>query len=229
MGSVSWWLSDAWQSAGPVFAGSWILWVVISIVLHELGHGVAALHSGDDTPRATGHMTFNPLVHIPPMAWIMFLLFGFTWGLMPVNPYHFRGRHDEAKVAAAGPFVNLILLVLCCLAGGLWTRIGAGAPAHVFANIKMFLLVGAMINAMGVLFNLIPIPPLDGSRIVGDFYPQYDRMFQGEQGAVAGLLIFILLVSVASSWLWGKAMDIALHGTLWATSIFGGAPPPVTP
>jgi Zn-dependent protease len=221
VGNVHWWLADYWQYAGPVFVGSWILWAVISITLHELGHGVAALHSGDDTPRATGHMTFNPFVHIPPVAWIMFLLFGFTWGLMPVSPSNFRGRHDDAKVAAAGPAVNLILFLICCLLGGLWHRFGSFAPQHVEQNIQTFLLVGAMINAMGVLFNLVPIPPLDGSRIVADFHPPYERMFQGEQGAVIGLLAFMLLFSVGSQWLWDKAELIAHHGIAISASIFG--------
>lgn len=222
MGNFNWWLAEYWQSGGPVWVGSWILWVIGSIVLHELGHGVAALHSGDDTPRATGHMTFNPLVHIPwPFAWIMFLIFGFTWGLMPVSPSNFRGRHDDAKVAAAGPFVNLILLIICCIAGGLWLRFGSGVPPHIYNNVHVFFFVGAGINAMGVLFNLIPIPPLDGSRIVADFYPRYDRFFQGEHGAVVGLLAFMLLFSVASQRLWDQAFNVATWGTLRFASLFG--------
>ncbi|MCC6676846.1 MAG: site-2 protease family protein [Phycisphaerales bacterium] len=221
-----WWLASYWQSAGPVFVGSWIIWVVLSIILHELGHGIAALHSGDDTPRYTGHMTWNPLVHIPPMAWLMFLLFGFTWGLMPVNPSNFRGRYDDAKVAAAGPMVNLFLLIGCCLAGGLWLRFGGAAPSHIYLNIRTFLLVGAMINAMGVLFNLIPIPPLDGSRILGDFYPNYGRLFQGEQGAIAGLLLFMLLFTAGADYLWDWALLAAIHGTGWSAQTFGAVPTP---
>lgn len=227
MGS-SWWLASYWQSQGPVFVGSWVIWVVLSIILHELGHGIAAIRAGDDTPRHTGHMTWNPLVHIPPMAWLMFLLFGFTWGLMPVNPYNFRGRYDEARVAAAGPMVNLFLLIGCCIAGGLWLRFGGFAPPHIDNNISVFLLVGGMINAMGVLFNLIPVPPLDGSRILGDFYPGYARLFQGEQGAIAGLLVFMLLFSVGSRYLWDWAMIAAARGTAWV-AILAGAGPGATP
>lgn len=226
MGSIDWWLASSWNNEGPVFVGSWIIWVVVSIILHELGHGIAAIRSGDDTPRYTGHMTWNPLVHIPPMAWLMFLLFGFTWGLMPVNPSNFRGRYDDAKVAAAGPMVNLFLLIACCLLGGLWLRFGGFAPSHIYANIAIFLLVGGMINAMGVLFNLIPIPPLDGSRILGDFYPSYARAFQGEQGAIAGLLVFMLLFSVGSRYLWHYAMLAAVHGTGWFAQTFGAGATP---
>lgn len=226
MASISWWLADAWQAFGPVFVGSWVLWVVISIVLHELGHGVAAIRSGDDTPRYTGHMTLNPMVHIPPMAWLMFALFGFTWGLMPVSPSNFRGRYDDAKVAAAGPMVNLLLFALCCIAGGVWMKFGGAAPAHIEHNIRVFFLVGAMINAMGVLFNLIPIPPLDGSRILADFHPGYSRLFQGEQGAIAGLLFFMLLFTVGADYLWGYAMLGAREGTDWIGQLLGAGPRP---
>lgn len=223
---LSWWLADAWQNAGPVFVGSWIIWVVVSIILHELGHGVAAIHSGDQTPRYTGHMTWNPMVHIPPIAWLMFLLFGFTWGLMPVSPSNFRGRYDDAKVAAAGPMVNVFLLIACCLLGALWMRFGHFAPSHIYTNIRIFLLVGGMINAMGVLFNLIPIPPLDGSRILADFYPRYDRIFHGELGAIAGLLAFMLLFTVGADYLWDWAMLAARHGTSWAAQLLGAGPTP---
>ena len=78
-----WWLSTIFH-VSPVLACSWIVWVILSICLHELGHGWMAIRCGDNTPRALGHMTLNPFVHIPwPWAWIMFGLFGFTWGLMP--------------------------------------------------------------------------------------------------------------------------------------------------
>ena len=92
-----WWVSDVLDGLanGKVVLTSWIVWVAISISLHELGHGWMAIRCGDRTPIDTQHMTINPFVHIPPMAWIMFALFGFTWGLMPVNPSRFRGRYDE--------------------------------------------------------------------------------------------------------------------------------------
>ncbi|MFZ4575011.1 MAG: hypothetical protein ACOYN0_11475, partial [Phycisphaerales bacterium] len=88
-----WWISETINafSNGKIVLTSWIVWVVVSITLHELAHGWTAMRCGDDVPLRAGHMTFNPLVHIPPMAWIMFALFGFTWGLMPIQPANFRG------------------------------------------------------------------------------------------------------------------------------------------
>ena len=86
--------------------------VVISITLHELGHGAAALWQGDETPRLLGHMTLDPRAHMPPISWGLLLLVGIAYGLMPVNPSRFRSKHGDALVAFAGPAVNLILAAL---------------------------------------------------------------------------------------------------------------------
>jgi Zn-dependent protease len=211
---MSWWFSDYYNSTnyGPVFAISWVIWVVVSITLHELGHGFTAIRCGDDTPIHLRRMTLNPLVHIPPMAWLMFAVFGFTWGLMPVNPANFRGRYDDAKVGAAGPAVNFGLFVICALAAGLWNVKGQGlTPDHVFQNIRMFLLVGTFINLMGVVFNLIPVPPLDGSRILSDFSPAYSRIWTGPHSQIIGLVAFGLLFFVGSKHIWPLVIGWSHH------------------
>ena len=89
---TGWWMSDMWQNGQSVELVSWVWWVIFSICLHELGHGVAAIWEGDDTPIRTGHMTWNPLVHMGGMSLLIFALVGFAWGLMPVNPGNFRHR-----------------------------------------------------------------------------------------------------------------------------------------
>lgn len=198
---MSWWVSE-WFAINPVFLVSWVIWVVGSITLHELGHGYVAVRCGDDVPIHSGHMTLNPLVHIPGMAWIMFAIFGFTWGLMPVNPSNFRGRYDEAKVAFAGPLVNLSLCVACLLLDVIWLKVGAaiGDPFH--KNVHTFLWCGVMINMMGFVFNLIPIPPMDGSRILGDFFPKYNEIWRSERGSVIALVAFAVLFFYGSSKIW---------------------------
>lgn len=206
---TSWWVAT-YYNVSPILLYSWVLWVVISICLHELGHGWMAIRCGDNTPRALGHMTLNPLVHIPwPWAWVMFALFGFTWGLMPVSPDRFRGRYDDAKVAAAGPMVNVILAVLCVVGSIAWLALGSHAADNVRHNVAVFLWTGVMINIMGVLFNLIPIPPLDGSRILADFSPQYRQLIYSEKGALAAFLGMALLFSVGSGKVWGATFAVA--------------------
>lgn len=204
---MDWWVASAYQN-NPVLLWSWIIWVVISITLHELGHGWMAIRCGDDYPIHSGHMTFNPLVHIPPMAWLMFALFGFTWGLMPVNPSSFRGRYDDAKVAFAGPAVNILLLLFCVAGVVLWTRFATGVGEPVYPNVTTFLWIGAVLNCMGVVFNLIPIPPLDGSRIVANFSSSYSRLWQSEHGAVIGLMVFAGIFFVGAGKIWIVAFKV---------------------
>ncbi|MBX3408926.1 MAG: site-2 protease family protein [Phycisphaeraceae bacterium] len=206
---MGWWLAVTWES-NPVWTVSWIVWVIGSIILHELGHGIAAIRCGDDTPRELGHMTWNPLVHMGPMALIMFALFGFTWGMMPVNPYNFRGRYDDALVAFAGPLVNIVLFVLCTVCAVVWVVwASAIVPDPLWGNVSTFLWTGMMINMMGFCFNMIPMPPLDGSRILGSFVPEYARLWQGEQGAVIGLVVFAAIFFYGASRIWDFVITVS--------------------
>jgi Zn-dependent protease len=206
-----WWVSEYMEAFanGKIILTSWVVWVVVSITLHELAHGWTAIRCGDDIPLRAGHMTFNPLVHIPPMAWIMFALFGFTWGLMPVQPANFRGRYDEAKVAFAGPLMNLLLWILCVVLDAVWLKVGPGVGGALELNLHTFFYIGAMINLMGFVFNLIPIPPLDGSRIVGDFFPRFNRFWTGNAAVWAGLIFAFLLFTVVGSIAWGISRAIS--------------------
>ena len=95
----------------PVYYFTVVFCVTLSIVLHELGHGIAAIAQGDDTPRVTGHMTLNPLVHMGTMGLGLLCFAGIAFGVMPVDPRRFRGRHGDAFVAAAGPLVNGVIAI----------------------------------------------------------------------------------------------------------------------
>ncbi len=223
-----WWVSDTWN-VSPVLLGSWVIWVICSIVLHELGHGIAAIRVGDRTPIETGHMTLNPVVHMGYMSLIAFVLFGFTWGAMPVSPHRFQGRYAEAFVAFAGPMVNVVLAVLCVLGDALWLSYGSGmsgdgglVPRHVHQNVHIFLWTGAMINIMGFLFNLVPVPPLDGSKILANFVPSYERLLNTERGALMAFFGFALLFSVGGSKIWHLTARIADASVGALTHLFGG-------
>ena len=207
---MNWWVTEtlSWPN-GPVVLGSWIFWVIFSIVLHELGHGVAAIRQGDDTPIYTGHMTWNPLVHMGHMSLIAFAILGIAWGAMPVNPSRFKSRYGEAFVAAAGPLVNLMLAAVCVIASAFWPYANGVFADHVFENVATFFLLGAMLNLTLMLFNLVPIPPLDGSRIVGDFFPSFNRIWEGERGAVIGLIAFMGLFYFGG----GRIFSVAITAT----------------
>ncbi len=194
---MEWWLAFFWD-INPMLAVAWCVWVVVSIVLHELGHGWAALRLGDDTPLVTGHMTWNPLVHMGWMSLLMFAVVGIAWGMMPVNPTRLRGRHGDAVVALAGPAVNLALFV-GCLAMMMLTALVADQGTNLGKNLMTLWFVGAALNLTLMLFNLVPVPPLDGARILASFSDVYRRFASTEQGAVVSLIAFVVL------FLWGGA------------------------
>lgn len=212
---MHWWVADLWQT-NPVLLASWVVWVIGAIVLHELAHGWAALACGDDTPRTSGHLTLNPLVHMGQMSLIMFAIVGIAWGAMPVNPSKFRPRFGESIVAFAGPLMNLALgflsltglVVWLGLAAGGWTGTRA-VDDPLLTNVATFLDTGVMLNLVLAAFNLLPVPPLDGSRILADFVPAYRRLWQSERGQVLALIAFVGLFMFGSEVIFRHAADAA--------------------
>ena len=141
----------------PVYFFRLVAILIISIVIHELAHGVAALSQGDDTPHREGHMTINPVVHMGYESLIFLCVAGIAWGSMPVSPHKFRHpRWSDILVSAAGPLSNLAMGSLCIIA------IIATQQNSVPMVSQEFLFMAAQINMMLFLFNLLPIPPLDG-------------------------------------------------------------------
>lgn len=109
---TSWWVTSVLDSpGGGILLFSWVVWVIGSIVLHELGHGWAAIACGDDTPRRERHMTLNPLVHMGWPSLLLFAILGMAYGRMPVNPANFKSPWDDVIVALAGPMMNVLLAV----------------------------------------------------------------------------------------------------------------------
>jgi Zn-dependent protease len=189
-----------------------ILSVIVSIVLHELAHGWAAIRCGDETPNWTGHMTGNPMVHMPPMSFLMLFLVGIAWGLMPVDPTRMRGKYAEAFVAFAGPAVNLILAFVAMTGYAMWIKFSPEtftSKAPMAQNGELLLRVFFTMNLALFLFNLLPVPPLDGSRILANFSPGYrallgNEAFMGAMGAG-----FFILFLVGGTLIFGAANFIA--------------------
>lgn len=207
-----WWVSDLFNSAnGPVLLVSWVVWVIASIVLHELGHGYAALWQGDSTPRDLRRMNLNPLVHMGPTSLIVFALFGIAWGAMPVNPYNFRSRNGDAYVAAAGPAVNVGLFVLASVGLLVVTLLEPVLPGSKVlpANLRVFFFMGMVLNVALFVLNMLPVPPLDGSRILASFVPSYARLFQGEHAQWVGLGLFALIFFFGADLIFDTAFTVA--------------------
>lgn len=173
--------------SNPIFYLRVIVILIISISLHELGHGIAALSQGDDTPRRSGHMTINPVVHMGVHS-IFFLAFaGIAWGQMPVNPSKFRDpKWGNILVSAAGPLTNIVLGITAMLIINLtlyfrWNQI---------VSLEFFYLI-AKFNFALCLFNLIPIPPLDGFQIAGELFPGIQQLGRSQVGLALFMILFI--------------------------------------
>ena len=190
---MSWWIHDMYQNGEVILLISWIFWVIFSITLHELGHGWAALREGDTTPRDLGHMTGNPIVHMGIPSLVIFALFGLAWGLMPVNPSRFRHRKwGDAIVSFAGPAVNLIITIVCMVLLIAWLAI-APQNLDLYPKVATFLWAGSFLNISLFILNLIPFPPLDGSRILASFVPAYERLLQSPNLPLYGLAFIAVI------------------------------------
>ena len=176
-----------------------VITVVVSICIHELAHGVVAIWRGDRTPIDSGHMTLNPAVHMGLFSVIALLLAGIAWGAMPINPSRMRGRFAEAMVAVAGPVSNVLLALLALVTLGLWARHdGHYLPEGTRpGNFQYFLLIFGFVNFNLALFNLIPIPPLDGARILENFSDGYKRISEHLTMSGASMLVFLVAFSAA--------------------------------
>ena len=171
-----------------------------SVILHEVAHGVAAERLGDPTARMMGRITLNPMAHIDPIGTILLpglmilwnLIFGgvpiFGWAKpVPVNPANLNHpRHDMMWVAAAGPSTNIIIALVLA---GLYRLV---ASPGTLASVILF--YGVAINLFLTFFNLIPIPPLDGSRILARFLPERYGYYLSRIEPF-GFLIIIVLVA----------------------------------
>jgi Zn-dependent protease len=200
----------------PLFFFTVMLTTVVSIVLHELAHGVAAIWQGDDTPRTSGHMTLNPVVHMGWMSVAMLVVTGMAFGLMPVNPHRFRSRHGDAIVSAAGPATNLLLALISLTGLGLWVgqaRMYSVSESVFNHNAQYMLWIFGTMNLALAILNLLPIPPLDGSAILASFnrgFADFVARFRDPQVFFVALLAIITLARYANFGLFENADKAAV-------------------
>jgi Zn-dependent protease len=216
----SWWVYSLWSAGLVALLVSHLFWAVLSIVLHELAHGWAALWQGDPTPRQLGHMTANPMVHMGPWSIAALLFLGFAWGAMPVDPSRFRwGRRGRIVVAAAGPMMNVALMLACALGMLLWLAWGPrGEP--LFSNMAAFFFAGAELNLVLAIFNLLPIPPLDGFEMLrGSSMRAYAWLHHHPQAAMFGMFFLLALMLTGALRIVWFAAGVAIR---LAVQIAGG-------
>jgi Zn-dependent protease len=189
-----------------------VITVVISICLHELSHGLMAIWLGDRTPIETGHMAANPAVHMGLISLVTLLLAGIAWGLMPIDPRRLRGKYGPALVALAGPACNVLLGLVAMVWLGLWQRstgLGSNQMGTQAGNLQYLLWVFGATNFELAIFNLIPIPPLDGSRILANFSSSYATMMRNFQMAGGMMVLFIFVFALAGKLILPAAVFLA--------------------
>lgn len=184
--------------------------LMLGLVIHEYAHGWMAKRCGDDTASSLGRLTLNPLQHIDPMGMIFFILtslsgpFVFGWAKpVPINPRRFhRLKRDFALVAAAGPVSNLLLALLsACVLKGYLSLMPAQAwhTSSTWQFGMLSLYTSITVNCALAWFNLIPIPPLDGSKILWTILPGHMGLRYLQLERYGTLLILLLLLGPVSA------------------------------
>ena len=179
-----------------------IIIVVFSLTIHELSHGLTALALGDPTAKQRGRLTLNPLKHLNPIGTIMMLLVGFGYAEpVPINPYYFKHRKlGMAVTALAGPLSNLILSFLFAIGYVACSKSVFETGTSYYSNtllllLYMFCYYAHIMNLYLAVFNLIPVPPLDGSRILNIFLPEkyYFGVMKYEKYIAIGLIALLYI------------------------------------
>ena len=172
--------------------------ILMAITFHEYAHGYAAFKMGDPTAKMQGRLSLNPLSHMDIIGALSMLLLGFGWAKpVPINPYNFKDKKKgTALVSLAGPMANIFLALVGTLIYGLFIRFYSTVDINEDFAMYMQILLSQMIimNISFALFNLIPIPPLDGSKILGVFLPgkfYYKYILRYERYAFPALIILM--------------------------------------
>ena len=192
--------------------------VLIAITFHEYAHAFAADKLGDDTPRRQGRLTLNPIAHLDPIGSVLLLVAGFGWGKpVEINPRNFNRKHTmsagEAIVSVAGPLMNFILAIVFSIVLAITMKslnIGTDqlyriimlTPTSITDIIITILVSFVTINIGLGLFNLIPLPPLDGSKILKNFLPYNAKnWYESNEQLLYMIFLVIWIIPTTSSYI----------------------------
>ena len=202
--------------------------VLIAITFHEYAHAFAATKLGDDTPRLQDRLNLNPLSHIDPIGFALLLFVGFGWGKpVEINPRNFDRKYSEesgnAIVAFAGPLMNFILAIVFTL---IYCAIFRFSGLFVISQTGMIILsiiqYTIMVNIGLGLFNLIPLPPLDGSKIIVRFLPYGAKQWLFDHEQVFYIIFLVIWITGIGGYIISPALEAISKGLLFlGMKIFG--------
>ncbi len=207
--------------------------LLFSVIAHEYAHGFAALKQGDPTAQQLGRLTWNPVKHIDPFLTILMpLMLGFAsnWKFMlgaakpvPVDPRNYRNyRRGDIIVSLAGVFTNLLIAIAATGLIAVFGFVGQNVPVatDTMAILQVMMIYAVLINLMLIAFNLIPIPPLDGSHVVKHMLPPKLSIWY-QNLARFGFLILIVLLTVGRGWLDAWMQPASSLGSMMIASVQG--------
>ena len=208
--------------------------LLFSVIAHEYAHGYAALRQGDETALMLGRLTWNPLKHIDPMMTIIVpgMLWIISGGRMllggakpvPVNPRNYRNfRRGDIIVSLAGVATNLVIAIACAAIFPALGWLGRAVPSLEMsaAILQAMMAIGIQLNLVLIVFNLIPIPPLDGSHVMKYLLPA-SLSFRYQQISRYGIILLIAMMWIAPGFL-SKLMFPATATFDWTMSKIGGS------
>ena len=174
--------------------------ILLAIVCHEYAHGWVSYKLGDPTAKNSGRLTLNPLKHIDPLGAICMLIFHVGWANpVPINPMYYRDRKKGIiYVSLAGPIVNFILAFISLFIEGILIKFGSDTSTIIWVLCQLCYYF-AVINIGLGLFNLIPIPPLDGSKVVGELSNKIAEIYWRYQQYWRWILLLCVVTGVLST------------------------------
>ena len=190
--------------------------VLIALMFHELAHGFVSIKLGDPTPKYQGRMTLNPLAHLDPVGALLMVLTGFGWAKpVQINPRYYKNpKKGMALTALAGPLTNFLLAVIAMFIHGVIIVIcvKTGNDINSIDTIGYILSLFIQLNLCFMVFNFIPIPPLDGSRILGLFLSNRAYFKLQEYERYSFIILIALSVSGAFDRIIGTGVVFVYNG-----------------
>lgn len=194
--------------------------VLVAITFHEFAHAYAATKLGDDTPMLQGRLNLNPLSHIDPIGFVLLLFAGFGWGKpVQINPKNFNRKYSmsagEAIVSVAGPAMNFILAIIFAIVYGLLYKFAYTFLLTQAGEIVLTVLMYMIIINIGLgVFNLIPLPPLDGSKILVNFLPFKARQWFMDKEQLFYIIFLVIWISGITSYIISPILNFLYDGLL---------------
>jgi len=189
---------------------------LLCITLHELGHGYVAWLLGDNTARRAGRLTLNPLKHLDMMGFFMLVVAHIGWAKpVPVNMRNFRNpRQGMALTALAGPGMNLLIAVVFLFLYGLVVPVSSASSSPIWRIVLQFCLTTAHLSLGLCLFNLLPIPPLDGSKVLFSLLPDTAYLTLMRYERYGFILLYLLAFSGVTGSIVSRLLDQALNALM---------------